>query len=170
MATSKKNSVFDELLVQREDYLNSIELVAECETQKTPMSRKSIHNYIKDGLLPKPVHQGKEALFHKEFVLGEIKAIFLLKSLFHVTYKDMKLLAQNKHVNFRDIFSSIRTIVNHLHVNSSHKYKERPLLVHLANDSVCQSVVAQLLDEIKKGVNLRKMDTQKFIFNALDKE
>lgn len=162
-------NTFTDLLPKREEYLNSQQLVAECGKLNIPISRKTIHNYIKDGLLPRPLHVAKEALFHKKFILEEIKAIHILKSIFHVDYRGLKELASNKYVNLQEITSYVHSIVGELHENNAGKVKERPLLINLANEKFLQRVTALFLQEIRKGVDPRKMEMGKFISDAFDK-
>lgn len=156
-----------DFLPKREEYLNSQQLVIECKKQNTPLSRKSIHNYIKDNLLPKPLHVAQEALFHKQYILDEIKAIHILKSLFHVSYDYLKELSLNRHVSFRKIVSDIYSLQKYLQENNLGKARGRPFLLNIANDEILQRTAAAYLEEIKKGANPEEMDIRAFINEVL---
>lgn len=169
MNYSKIEKIAKELIAKREDFLNSQELVKACEQRSIPLSRKTIHNYVQDGLIPKPNHIGKEALFHKQYVLDELQAIYLLKSVFHVTYDDLKVIARNKHADSQTIVAMIHSMVSHAQANTFGKFRHRPTLVNMANDQSLQGVVKLFLEEIKKGVNVSKLDLEKFFFESMDR-
>jgi len=159
-----------DLLPKREEYLNSIQLIAECRSQNIAISRKTLHNHIQDGLLPQGAHVGQEVLFHKEFFLAEIISINLLKSIFHVSYKDLKELAKNRFANFQDIVAPLNSIIFDLKDKNTGKGKNRPLLVNLANEAFLQEAAELFLEKIKKGTNPEKMDTGKFIEECFDRK
>lgn len=161
---------FSDLIPKREEYLNSQQLVRECAKINISISRKTIHNYIKDGLLPRPLHIAKEALFHKEFIMQEIKGIYILKSIFHVDYNGLKELAVNKYVNFQKIASDVCGLVEYYEANNSGKVGERPLLVNLANEKFLQKVASIVLKEVRNGTDIRGIDLRDFIEKAWEKE
>lgn len=165
--TSRK--FLDELIPNREEYFNSQQLVSECVKQHTPISRKTIHNYIHDKLLPMPLHVGQEALFHKQFILDEIKSIHVLKSVFHAEYNDLRILAQNKFVNFQEIATYIYEILQDLKENNVGKGKGRPMLVLVSNEEFLQKVADLFLEEMKNGKDPRRMDISEFVREAFGK-
>ena len=168
MKDSIVKTISKDLLPKREDYLNSTQLIVECSKQNIAISRKTLHNYIQDKLLPQGTHVGQEALFHKKFFLDEIASIHILKSIFHVSYKDLKELSKNKFSNFKDIIESLNSILADLGVKNIGKGKNRPLLVELANQPFLQSSVQLFLKKIMNGANLEKIDMQKFINECFD--
>jgi hypothetical protein len=169
MKKSKFQNIESNLLPKREEYLNSQQLVVECEKLNMPISRKTIHNYIKEGILPRPLHVAKEALFHKEFVLGEIGAIHSLRSLFHVTHSDLKKLANNKYVDLHHIASAIYSKLSDLQETHIGKLKNRPFLVNIANEKVFQGLASLYLEKVKNGDDPRQIDMEKLVDRALAK-
>ena len=159
----------EELLPKRGDYLNSQQLVAESKKQNTPLSRKTLHNYIRDKILPKASHVSNEALFHKQFYLAEIKGIHTLRSIFHVKYDDLIKLAANKYANLYEITNTTNSILDYFHGINIGKASRRPLLVNISNDEFLQKVAAAFLDEMKKGADFNKIDIKKFIQEIMDK-
>ncbi len=167
MKKTHTNITMEDLLAKREDYANSQQLVLECKKQNTPISRKTTHNYIKDGILPMSSHVGNQALFHKQFFLKEIKGIHILRSIFHVKYDDLKLLAANKSANLYEIADRLYSILDYFQGINIGKGGRRPLLVNISNDKFLQQVAAHFLDEMKKGADFNKMDMVKFIDDAM---
>ncbi len=169
MKETSLERISKQLIPDRREYFNSTELVDACEKIGIPMSRKTLYNHIKDGILPKAIHSGHEALFHREYVMDEIRAIHILKSVFHVKYDELKKLATNKYSDFQSVVPEVYGMLSHIQDNSVGKRQKMPFLVNIANNPTMVRLAKLLLEEIKEGKNIAKMDLGKFIIDSLDK-
>ena len=58
----------EKLLPERSDMLNINETLSECAKRNIPVKRRTLYNWIRDDILPKPVSLGSESLYPKDFI------------------------------------------------------------------------------------------------------
>ena len=149
------------------------EVVEECNKRKQNMTLRKLQLYITKKIIPvpiyKPVYRGKMAYYEKEFIIDELFAVHILKTVFHQSIEEIVSLASNKKANLQDVVSKANAILEHLYSNYKGKKQGEGLAFMFVNQKVPQRVIDIFLGKVAKGINIHTIDYSKFINEAFDK-
>lgn len=149
------------------------EVVEECNKRKQNMTLRKLQLYITKKIIPlpiyRPVYRGKMAYYEKEFIIDELFAVHILKTVFHQSINEIALLASNRKANLQDVVSKANAILEHLYSSYKGKKQGEGLAFMFVNQKVPQRVVDIFLEQVAKGINIHTMDYNKFINEAFDK-
>lgn len=155
-------------LVPREKLINLEQAANYCKERKVNFSKRTIRYYITEKLLPKPMYVKKIAYYDKDFIVDELEAIYVLRTLFNRGIRDIKTLARNPSVNLKEIVSELHDILDQKISKLFPKHKDRPLGLRYVNNRFMQYFAEEYFKIVGKGLLPSKMNSQKFISYVFD--
>ena len=140
----------------------------ECSKRDVDISLRNLRLYATKGLIPKPIHKGKEAFYHKDFILDQLSALFVLKTMLNRSVKQLRNIAANRHVPLQRTVSIAQRLLEELFQDYIYKDKYGPSIFQFVNENWPRFVVDKFLKKMEKSDwDPSNMNAKEFIINAI---
>ena len=145
------------------------QIVSLCKERGIDITIRAIRFYITEGLLPKPMYIRKVAYYDRDFIIDELDAIYVLRSLFNKGIEKISVLAKHPWGSLKDMVSELHDALTNKVSKFFPKHKNRPLGLQYANNKFMQYFAEEYFKKIEQGHPPAKMNNDKFVSEVFDK-
>lgn len=160
-----KKTISD-LIPSKEEMIPVSRIPEECKKGGVEISLRNLRLYATKGLIPKPIHMGKEAFYHKDFILDRLSALFILKTLLNRSIKQLQNIAANKYVTLQETVSITKGLLEDMFAGYKYKKKYNSLIFQFINEDWPRFVIDRFLKKVESGWDPNSMNKEKFIEEA----
>ena len=145
---SFQNKIKD-FLPNKEELLGFDEIEKICNNKGHDITVRTIKYYITKKMLPKPIYIRNKAYFEKTFIVNELDALYILKTVFNCSLSSIAELSASKTAYLQDIVSALHQISEHEYFNTFQRDRNNSIAFRYANNKGFQYCAQCFLKRVK---------------------
>lgn len=161
MTDSRLKEAISDLLPQLENRLTLNEVVDTLKKKGIAITRRTIQYYCEIGVIPKPIHIGRNAYFEKS-IIDQLCSLFILKNVFHFDLEDITTSLTNT-LSLTEVTTVFRDFLKHYYDNFCKNRKTQDFIFQVENDRAAKRIIEKLALALGRAEDPYSIDKSKFI-------
>ncbi|MDD4910494.1 MAG: hypothetical protein PHR44_07460 [Candidatus Omnitrophica bacterium] len=161
MTDNRLKEAISDLLPPLENRLTLDEVVAILKKKGIAITRRTIQYYCEIGVIPKPIHIGRNAYFEGS-IIDQLCSLFILKNMLHFDLEDITMSLTNT-LNLTEVVKVFRDFLKHYYDSFCKNRKTQAFIFQVENDRVAKRIIEKLASVLGRAEDPHGIDKNKFI-------